>query len=104
MNIQPLHDYYLIKLLEPEEKTTGAGVILPESIQKKMPTVMGIIQTPPPHKGNPDWLYAYLVPGLTVFIKPDATIMHEAVDMGDEGKFFFVKAENIIAVLREELN
>ena len=92
MNIQPLHDYYLVKLLEPEEKTTDAGIVLPESVQKKMPTVMGEVVKNCVDAHSP-------LEGETVIIKPDATIMYEAVDMGDEGKFFLVKYENIIAVL-----
>ena len=101
MNIQPRHDYYLIKLLEPEETTTDAGIVLPESVQKKMPTVMGVVVR------NPKYAYASqelgrALEGATVIVKPDTSIMYEAVDMGDEGKFFLVKDENIIAVLDEE--
>ena len=105
MNIQPLHDYYLVKLLEPEEKTTDAGIVLPESVQKKMPTVMGSIVKLPPTSTDPDMKneFAHCESGVTVIIRPDATIMYEAVDMGDEGKFFLVKYENIIAVLNEDL-
>lgn len=95
MNIQPRHDYYLVKLLEPEEKTTDAGIVLPEAVQKKLSTVMGevvknSVNAPAPLEGK------------TVIIKPDVSIMYEAVDMGDAGKFFLVKDENIIAVLEEE--
>ena len=96
MNIQPLHDYYLIKLLEPEEKTTDAGIVLPESVQKKMPTVMGVVECNPIGTLGGDVI---ALEGETVIIKPDTSVMYEAVDMGDEGKFFLVKRENIIAVL-----
>ena len=101
MNIQPLHDYYLIKLLEPEEKTTDAGIVLPEAVQKKLSTVIGEVVR------NPKRGYASQEPeraleGVTVIVKPDASIMYEAVDMGDDGQFFLVKYENIIAVLDEE--
>ena len=102
MNIQPLHDYYLVKLLEPEEKTTDAGIVLPESVQKKMPTVMGVVIKVPGRIMLVPEPKAAITEGNTVIIKPDATIMYEAVDMGDEGKFFLVKNENIIAVLDEE--
>ena len=95
--IKPLHDYYLIKLIEPEEKTTDAGVILPESIQKKMPTVMGIVMGAPRVLPSGATVVPHI--GATVIIKPDAAVMHEAVDMGDEGKFFLVKLENIIATV-----
>ena len=101
MNIQPFHDYYLVKLLEAEERTTGGGVILPESVQKKLSTVMGVIERVPfPHNQEAD--LRNLMQGVTVIIKPDVNIMYEAVDMGDEGKFFLTKYENIIAVLNEE--
>jgi len=95
MNIQPLHDYYLVKLLEPKEKTTDAGIVIPESAQKKMLTVMSVVVKNCIDAHSP-------LEGKTVIIKPDAAIMYEVVDMGDEGKFFLVKYENIIAVLDEE--
>ena len=34
MNIQPLNDFYLLKLVEAEERTVG-GIILPDAAQER---------------------------------------------------------------------
>ena len=49
MNIQPLNDYYLLQLVEAEERTAG-GIILPETAKER--PAEGVVKALPADAGE----------------------------------------------------
>jgi len=96
VKLQPLGDRVLVRPIAPDEKQTGSGIIIPETVDKEKPEKGKVVAV-----GEGRFEDGKLVP---VRVKVGETVVFSKYGYDEikvEGEeFFIIKEDNILAVVK----